>query len=96
MKRDETLSILRASMPGLREKFGIATLALFGSIARGEADAGSDVDLVVTFRTTPTLWDFLDARDDLAALLGAPVDLVSRTALKAHVRPRVEAEEIAV
>ena len=47
MHRDEVLAILREHKPLMAERFGIVALALFGSTARGDASAGSDVDLLV-------------------------------------------------
>lgn len=56
---------------------GIKRLEVFGSVARGEARRGSDVDLIATFEHTPGL-RFFRMADDMADLVGAPVDLLSR------------------
>ena len=58
---------------------GLVCAYLFGSIARGEARAGSDLDLAVLFAADPppTLAGLhLDLADDLSAATGRPVDLV--------------------
>ena len=63
--------------------------ALFGSVARGEDTATSDVDLLVDFEVGSSLFDLLHLQDELAALLGCPVDVVSVGGLKqrgAHIR----------
>lgn len=63
----------------------VRRLDLFGSLARGEAHAGSDVDLLVDFEPLPP-GAYSDAyfglREDLEHLLGAPVDLVVERAIR--------------
>lgn len=92
--RETILHRLHEALPSLRERYAIDTLSLFGSVARGDDGPDSDVDLAVSFRETPDLWAFIDLKDDLAAIVGRRVDLVSRRALKTHVLKRVLAEEI--
>lgn len=58
-------------MPGA----GITRLEIFGSVARGEATKGSDVDLIATFRKIPGL-GFFSMSEDMARRLGVPVDLL--------------------
>ena len=63
--------------------------ALFGSVARGEETATSDIDFLVDFEAGSSLLDLLHLQDELAALLGCPVDVVSVGGLKqrdAHIR----------
>ncbi len=69
----------------LRERFGVARLALFGSYARGEATPVSDVDVLVAFER-PIGWEIVDLHDYLEALLGLPVDLVTEGALQSKPR----------
>ena len=64
----------------LTEEFGVVELALFGSVARGEPEAGSDVDLMVEL-SRPLGWDVVLLRDYLESVLGVPVDLVVRGGL---------------
>ncbi|MCU0619863.1 MAG: DUF86 domain-containing protein [Gemmatimonadaceae bacterium] len=76
--RDRVLDLLRAHRARLAEDYGVRDLALFGSVARGEATEDSDVDLVVEFDPERvTLTSFLDFAEDVEALLGRRVDLVS-------------------
>jgi len=63
-------------------RFGVAALQVFGSVARGEATPGSDLDLIYELRPGARLgWDIEDLADALAEIFGRPVDLVARTAL---------------
>jgi hypothetical protein len=61
-------------------RWKITELALFGSVVRGDFRPDSDVDVLVTFdpQSRWTLFDMVDMQDELSALLGRPVDLVSR------------------
>lgn len=49
MSRDDALTILRAHLPELKARFGVASIALFGSTARDQATSASDVDVLVSF-----------------------------------------------
>ena len=69
---------------------------MFGSMARGEAGAGSDVDLLVEFERTPGLMAFVRLRDQLSDRLGVTVDLVIRSALKPRVAAGALRDEVPV
>lgn len=57
-------------------RWGICYLALFGSVARGESTAESDVDLAVRFANPVTLFDYIDVQLEMEAVLGHPIDLI--------------------
>jgi predicted nucleotidyltransferase len=66
--------------PGRR--YGVATLSVFGSVARTTADEDSDLDLLYELRPGARLgWEIDDLADELAEIFARPVDLVSRVAL---------------
>lgn len=93
---DDIRRTLREALPALREPYGVDSLAVFGSVARGEAGAGSDIDLLVTFHGRPPgLFAFVRLERRLSELLGQHVDLVMETALKPRLRARILAEAIA-
>jgi predicted nucleotidyltransferase len=92
----ELLGILRERMPELRRRYGVDSLSVFGSVARGRALADSDLDLLVRFESDPPgLLRFVDLENHLAELLGVDVDLVMETALKPSLRDRILEEAIA-
>lgn len=65
-------------------RWKVRELALFGSVARGESTAASDIDVMVTFEPDAA-WSLLDhvaAQDDLAHVFRRPVDLVTRNAIE--------------
>lgn len=89
-------SILREAMPELEQEFGVESLAVFGSVARGDAEASSDVDLLVRFRGEPPgLFEYVRLERHLSELLDRSVDLVMESALKPRLRDRILAESVA-
>lgn len=97
--RAELLAVLRAHEGELRAR-GVETLTLFGSVARGDADGTSDVDLAVRPGIGFSAGGFdhfgrLDAlREHLSTLLGCDVDLVEETAARARLRQVIEREGV--
>lgn len=74
-------------------RYGVARLEVFGSSARGTDGPGSDVDLLYTLLPGVHLgWEVVDLAADLEAVIGRPVDLVSRRALHERLRTVIEAE----
>lgn len=63
-------------------RHGATNLRVFGSVARGEDTVDSDVDLLATFRPGTSLYDLVDLTDELEALLGTGVDVVSERGLQ--------------
>ena len=96
MNKNEILEILRAHRDELRKRFGVKSLAVFGSVARGEAGPDSDVDILVEFEGRATFDRYMGLKFFLEDLLGRRVDLVTRKALKPRMRPYVEREAIHV
>jgi uncharacterized protein len=65
----------------VRKHRGIA-VSVFGSVARGDETERSDIDFLVQFESGSSLFDLLHLEDDLRALLGRSVDVVSAGGLK--------------
>ena len=79
--RETVLEKLRAAQPDLRARFPIRSMALFGSVSRGDDGAESDVDVLVEF-DGPVGMRFIHLAHELGAILGRKVDLVSRGGIK--------------
>jgi predicted nucleotidyltransferase len=86
--REEVQSRLSEQRGDLAE-LGVRSLEIFGSVARGEAAAASDVDLLVEFDRAIGLFHFFRVQRRLEQILGCPVDLVMRDAVKPQLRDRI-------
>lgn len=96
MKQHVVLHLLKQKNTELVNKFGVKTLLLFGSVARDEATAKSDVDLLVEFNRPVGYFGLFALQDYLETLLGCPVDLGTLESLKPNIREQVMGELIRV
>jgi uncharacterized protein len=87
------LSQIKKLEPELR-KMKVKELYLFGSVARGDADLKSDIDVLVTFSTSVDLFDLSDLKQLLQRTLGRKVDIVMREAIRKEYKVQVEREMI--
>lgn len=96
---EESLKIiaqLRAIKPRLQKEFGIKRLRVFGSVARGEATADSDVDLIADFEKIPG-WIFFTMDQEISHMLGGrKVDFTTENGLHKRLKPRIlrEAQDV--
>ena len=97
MNRDQVLSQLRQHRQEL-ENAGVLRLAVFGSVARGDSTAESDVDLMGDFDRAKglNLFDMVGLESLLTEIVGARVELFDRQMLKQPVRLRAEREAVVV
>jgi predicted nucleotidyltransferase len=78
------------------DRLGVASLAVFGSVARDEAGPESDIDILVEFRGAATLSRFMDLKSLLETAFGRRVDLVTQKALRERLRPVIEKDAVRV
>ena len=78
------IELPRETLAAFCEKWQIHELAVFGSALRPDFRPDSDLDLLVTFEAGArlSLWDIIAAEQELAELLGRPVDLVEKCAVE--------------
>ncbi|MEA2238334.1 MAG: uncharacterized protein QOC81_3058 [Thermoanaerobaculia bacterium] len=97
MTREEILETLRRSREELRRDFGVESMALFGSAARGDAGPSSDIDVLIEVESTISLFQLVALQLRLQELLDAPnVDVVLREAIFPPLRERILAEALRV
>jgi predicted nucleotidyltransferase len=96
MRLEELLKAKRREILEIAAKHGAHNVRVFGSIARGEADAVSDIDFLVEMEPGRSLLDLGGLQAELEALLGRSVDVVTEKGLKARIRPRVLSEAVPV
>jgi uncharacterized protein len=92
----ETVLQTLREQPNLFETFQIKSLALFGSVARNQATAASDLDFLVEFDADPTLTLYMNLKFFLEDLFQRNVDLVIKTDIKPQIREIVIQEAIHV
>jgi hypothetical protein len=90
----EELRRQRDRIVALAERHGAHNVRVFGSVARGQANPESDVDLVVDFERGRSLMDHGELMMDLEEVLGCRVDVVSARGLRDRFRARVLADAV--
>jgi predicted nucleotidyltransferase/DNA-binding XRE family transcriptional regulator len=84
----------RHSLLNAARKHGVGKVRVFGSVARGEADASSDIDLLVDLKVGRTLVDLAGFRREATKILDLPVDVATVDMLKDRIRSEVLAEAL--
>jgi hypothetical protein len=95
-KRDEIISIVRSLEGHVRKEYKAEVIGVFGSYARGEQTAHSDVDVLVRFLDGATLFDFVGLGDFLEDELRVKVDIVSERAIREELREQILREVVTV
>lgn len=96
MDRERVIEKLRAHEAELRAE-GVTHVFLFGSVARGEADEKSDVDIFYDYHAPKfSLLDLVRVQDRLSEILGTDVDAMTRDSVHRRIRAEVEAEAVQV
>lgn len=96
MYLNDLLKSRREDILRIAAKHGAHNVRVFGSVARGEADSQSDIDLLVEFKRGTTLLGHAALAQELEDLLGVKVDVVSERGLRDRVRERVLREAVAI
>lgn len=94
MTSTQLISENRQEILALAQQYGAKNVRIFGSVARGEDDAQSDIDFLVEMEPTRSLFDLGGFMMSLQELLGRPVDVVTEDGLKMRIRDRVLQEAI--
>jgi hypothetical protein len=89
MTLEDLLKARREQILKVCARYGARNVRVFGSVARGEADEQSDIDLIVDFEPGRSLLDHAGLWLELQELLGVKVDVVSSRGIKTRIRERV-------
>ncbi|MBU1565485.1 MAG: nucleotidyltransferase family protein [Proteobacteria bacterium] len=96
MKKEEIIDILRNYKNERANYYGIMTIGIFGSTARGEAHEESDVDIVLRIRE-PDLFMLVGIKEELEERLHRPVDIVTyRDNMNHFLKKRIDEEAVYV
>jgi len=93
--KEEVLQKLNANMPEIRERFGIKTLGIFGSVSRGEDTPESDIDIFYEFNPDRINYDaYLDLYDYLETLFQHKIEMVSLDSMPSRFRTAIDNDMI--
>ena len=95
MDQKQVVKRIQANQARLTE-LGVASLSLFGSVARGDSKEDSDIDLLVRFDGRASFDRYMDLKLCLEDLLGRRVDLVTEQALREEIRAHVKQDLLRV
>ena len=79
----------RSDILRLATQHGARRVRIFGSIIRGTATEGSDIDLLVAFEPDRSLLDLIGFKQDLQELLGREIDVISEGGLSPYLKDRI-------
>jgi len=86
----------REEIHNIARRHGALRVRIFGSVARGDEERGSDVDFLVAFRAGTSLLDHIGLVQELEDLLGCHVDVVTENSLKERMRSHVLKDAVEV
>jgi len=90
---DDILAYLRHSQERFARLYGVRRIGIFGSIVRGAATEGSDLDVLVEM-VDQTFDRYMDLKFELEDAFGTPVDLVLADVVKERLRPIIQQEVV--
>ena len=95
MQKDAVLARLRDAETALRAR-GVTHAALFGSVARGEQHADSDIDIMVEIDPTAEIgvYEYIGISNFIKDMFATEVDVSNRRALKDHLKSKIERDAI--
>ncbi len=96
MTASDALKRHRTEILRLAARYGATDVRVFGSVARGDSDESSDVDLLVRMNPGRSVFDIGGLLMDLQDLLGRRVDVVTENGLRPRIRERVLREAVPV
>jgi predicted nucleotidyltransferase len=86
---EEIREVIQKHKNELREQYGLKEIGIFGSYVRGEQKEESDLDILVELERPVGFVRFLKLEKALTQLLGLPVEIVTKKALKPHIGKRI-------
>lgn len=96
MANKDFIGLLKTLNAAVESRFKAHVKGVFGSYTRGEQQPGSDLDVVVEFKTGATLLDFVGLGMYLEEELGVPVDVVPIDAIRVEFKDEILRETIPV
>jgi predicted nucleotidyltransferase len=92
----EITSIIQSHKSEFAEKYGVSEIGVFGSVVRGEAREGSDLDVLVSFDRPVSFFGIMDLEFQLEELVESKVDLVMKRSLKPRIGKHILQEVVMI
>jgi predicted nucleotidyltransferase len=92
----EIVEQMRSRILEVAQRHGATNVRIFGSVARGQADEASDIDLLVDLEAGKTLFDLVALTQELSEITGRRVDVVTERGLRKRIHDSVMREAIAL
>ena len=90
LSTDEVISYLKQNMTLLNERFGVTRIGIFGSFARGEQSAASDIDMVVEMeKDRKNIHSFLNLKRFLEKEMSREIDLGFEHSMKPAIKEKI-------
>jgi predicted nucleotidyltransferase len=96
MKRDEILTTIKSLSDAIKKDYHAEVIGLFGSFARGEERASSDIDVLVRFDDEADLFNFVGLSIFLEEKLGRKVDVVPNDTVRTELKEIIFKETVPV
>ena len=96
MRKEQAIATIQQHWSELRERHHVASLSVFGSVARDEAGPDSDIDVLVTFNRDVSYFELFRVQDYLEDVLGCKVDIVAPGGLRPEMRDHILQEAVRV
>ncbi len=87
---------LKSLLPELNQKYSVLNIGIFGSYVRQEQSEESDLDILVTFESPPSLFKFIELENFLSDSLSVKVDLIMEDAIKPNLKKRILQEVVMI
>jgi hypothetical protein len=92
----EEIQIIKKQILPILKEAGVLRSSLFGSVARGETDEQSDIDILVELPRDKSLFDLADLQQRLQSALGKKVDIGTYRSIKPFFRDRILSEQVQI
>jgi uncharacterized protein len=91
---EEIIKILQDKKDYLEANLGVIKLKVFGSFTDGTQGPDSDLDLIVEFKKTPTMFEVVRIEDELSKMVSVEVDLLTEEAISPYILSQIKPVEI--
>ena len=96
MNINKEIKSKRQDILRIATKYGVQDIRVFGSVARGQSSADSDLDVLVRLKPGYSLLDLIAIKQDMEDLLGCGVDVVTEAAISPYIREEVLKEAVSL